>query len=136
MRLSAKAEYACLALLELARTESDSVPRRAREIAEAHEIPERYLVQIFQQLKGAGLIYSARGSTGGYRLARPAIAITVAEVLAVIDGPSIPQRAPRPAASQALAELMEEARSAYRNVLVATSLAELAGRMSSHDWVL
>lgn len=136
MRLSAKAEYACLALLELARTQSEDAPRRAREIADAHEIPERYLVQIFQQLKGAGLVYSARGSTGGYRLARPADAITVAEVLAVIDGPSDPPRGPRPAASQALAELIDEARTAYRRILMGTSLAELAGRTSSHDWVL
>src|SRR5690349_17357095 len=55
MKLSAKAEYACLAIIALARQGLDSTPVRVREIAETHGIPERYLVQILIQLKGAGL---------------------------------------------------------------------------------
>ncbi|MFO0958685.1 MAG: Rrf2 family transcriptional regulator [Isosphaeraceae bacterium] len=71
MRISAKAEYACLALIELARTGRED-PRRVREIAGCHGISGRYLVQILLQLKAAGLVESARGSQGGYQLARPA----------------------------------------------------------------
>ena len=71
MKISAKAEYACLALLALAQHGPDAPPLRIREISESHAIPERYLVQILLQLKGAGLVVSTRGASGGYRLARP-----------------------------------------------------------------
>ena len=67
MKISAKAEYACLATIELARRASEQVPVRVREIAVEHGIPERYLVQILLQLKGAGLVYTPggrRGATG------------------------------------------------------------------------
>ena len=51
-------------------TGRESSPLRIREISEAYRIPERYLVQILLQLKGAGLVVSTRGAAGGYRLAR------------------------------------------------------------------
>ena len=92
MKISAKAEYACLALLALAQQGPDAPPLRIREISDTHAIPERYLVQILLQLKGAGLVVSTRGASGGYRLARPAAKIALSEVLAVIDGPDTPQR--------------------------------------------
>ena len=78
MKISAKSEYACLAVLALARQRAESSPVRIREISEAYGIPERYLVQILLQLKGAGLVASTRGATGGYRLAREA-AVDLAE---------------------------------------------------------
>ena len=90
MKISAKAEYACLALLALAQQSADAPPVRIREISDTHAIPERYLVQILLQLKGAGLVVSTRGASGGYRLARPAAKIALSEVLAVIDGPDTP----------------------------------------------
>ena len=92
MKISAKAEYACLALLALALQGPDGPPVRIRDISETHGIPERYLVQILLQLKGAGLVISTRGASGGYHLARPAARITLSEVLAVIDGPDTAQR--------------------------------------------
>ena len=99
MKLSAKAEYACLAVIALARRGLDSTPVRVREIAETNRIPERYLVQILIHLKGAGLVYSTRGAAGGYRLARPAEQISLREVLTAIDGPGEPPReAKEPAA--------------------------------------
>ena len=58
----------------------------------SHAIPERYLVQILLQLKGAGLVVSTRGASGGYRLARPAAEISLSDVLAAIDGPDTPRR--------------------------------------------
>ena len=87
MKISAKAEYACLAVLALARKSAEDPPVRIREISAAHGIPERYLVQILLQLKGAGLVMSTRGAAGGYRLARPAASISLGEVLTAIDGP-------------------------------------------------
>ena len=94
MKISAKAEYACLAMLALARHRLDDAPVRIREIAEAHDIPERYLVQILLQLKGAGLVHSTRGASGGYRLARSAEAISLGEVLWAVDGPASPPGPP------------------------------------------
>src|SRR5262249_22120211 len=79
MKISAKAEYACLAVLALARQGPDAPPLRIREISGSYEIPERYLVQILLQLKGAGLVVSTRGAAGGYRLARDAATISLSE---------------------------------------------------------
>src|SRR6184192_3344640 len=81
---SAKAEYACIAMLELA-ARHGAQPVRLKQIAEGHRIPQRFLVQILLQLKGSGLVVSARGASGGYLLARPPDTITLADVLNVID---------------------------------------------------
>jgi Rrf2 family protein len=87
MNISAKTEYACLAVLELAVHYGSGEPVRVRSIAEAHGVPSRFLVQILLQLKGAGLVESTRGAAGGYRLLRDPAEITLAEVMAVIEGP-------------------------------------------------
>ena len=92
MKISAKSEYACLAVLALARQRAESSPVRIREISEAYEIPERYLVQILLQLKGAGLVASTRGAAGGYRLAREASTISLGEILTAVDGPETARR--------------------------------------------
>src|SRR5581483_11110246 len=112
MKISAKAEYACLAVLALARQRTGDPPVRIREISEAHGIPERYLVQILLQLKGAGLVASTRGASGGYRLARPAERISVGEILTAIDGPESPPRESLRPAARALATVWESARAA------------------------
>src|SRR5947209_15798587 len=122
MKISAKAEYACLAVLALARPRSDDSPVRIREIAESNGIPERYLVQILLQLKGAGLVHSTRGAAGGYRLARPASAISLGEVLAAIDGPGEPAKEPQQPAARALATVWKHIREAERKVLEETSI--------------
>src|SRR5262249_55497185 len=95
MRVSAKAEYACVAMLELAANRGDAQPVRVKAIADAHGIPLRFLVQILLQLKGAGLVASIRGAAGGYQLARAAGEISLADVINVID------RAPSPRADSA-----------------------------------
>ncbi len=94
MKISAKAEYACLAVMAMARQGPESPPVHIREISEAYGIPERYLVQILLQLKGAGLVLSTRGASGGYRLARPAESISLGEVLSAVDGPDTTVRVP------------------------------------------
>lgn len=85
MLVSAKAEYACLAMLELAARHGETRPVRLVEVAEVHGIPQRFLVQILLQLKSASLIASTRGVSGGYRLARSPEDISLADVLDVID---------------------------------------------------
>src|SRR3954452_13586856 len=71
MRVSAKAEYACIAMLELASSYGETQPVRVKTIADQHGIPQRFLVQILLQLKGAGYVTSIRGASGGYQLVRP-----------------------------------------------------------------
>ena len=136
MKISAKAQYACLAIMALARHQPDPGPVRVRTIAAAHGIPERYLVQILLQLKGAGLVYSTRGAAGGYRLARPAETISLGEVLTAIDGPGDPPRAALEPAAQVLATVLEHIRAAERAVLDRTSIAQLAERTMPLDWVI
>src|SRR5215510_3096758 len=85
MLVSAKTEYACIAVLELAARHARGEPVRIREIAEAHGIPSRFLVQILLQLKSAGLVQSIRGAAGGYQLAREPEEITLLDVMTVVD---------------------------------------------------
>ena len=136
MRISAKAEYACLALIALAKPRLDDAPLRIREIADAHEIPERYLVQILLQLKASGLVHSTRGSIGGYRLARGAEEISVADVITAIDGPGEPPRKHGSPSARDLSEVIEHASAAQRDVLSQTTIADFAARTVQHDYVL
>jgi Rrf2 family cysteine metabolism transcriptional repressor len=136
MKISAKAEYACLAVLALAAHRPDDPPVRIREIAEAHGIPERYLVQILLQLKGAGLVVSTRGASGGYRLARSASLISLSEVLTAIDGPDEPSKETSEPAAQVLASVWRDVRAAERAVLEKTSIAQLAERTTPRNWVI
>jgi Rrf2 family transcriptional regulator, cysteine metabolism repressor len=136
MRISAKAEYACLAMIALARPGSDGLPMRIREIADGQGIPERYLVQILLQLKASGLVHSVRGAIGGYQLAQSPESITVADVLAAIDGPGDPPRKPTSLASRSLSDLLDRAQAAHRSVLAAVSLSTLAEPGVANDYVL
>ena len=90
MKLSAKTEYACLAMLQLAAAVLERRALQIRRIADVHGIPSRFLVQILLQLKGASLVVSTRGAAGGYRLARPPGEITLAEVIEVMEGDERP----------------------------------------------
>ena len=135
MKISAKAEYACLAIMALAQLGSDG-PVRVREIAETFDIPERYLVQILLHLKGAGLVYSARGASGGYRLARTADRISLGEVLYAIDGPGDPPRESKEPAVQVLASVLEEVRANERDLLNRTSIAQLVEKSAAVDWII
>lgn len=136
MKISAKAEYACLAMLALARRRPDDPPVRIREVAEEEGIPERYLVQILLQLKGAGLVVSTRGASGGYRLARPASRISIQEVLTAIDGPAELTRDSHGASTRALATVWKQVQDAEREVLQRITVAEVAERSAPREWVI
>ncbi len=86
LRLSKKADYALIALKDLAVSEIGA-SSSAREIAERYNVPVELMAKVLQRLAKAGLVTSHQGTCGGYRLARPAIQISVAEVVQVIDGP-------------------------------------------------
>jgi Rrf2 family transcriptional regulator, iron-sulfur cluster assembly transcription factor len=88
VKVSTRGDYAARALLSLALHESDR-PTSVKEIAERTTLPQPYLEQILLAVKGAGLVQSKRGVGGGYVLARPADEITLAEILAAVDGPLV-----------------------------------------------
>jgi Rrf2 family protein len=88
MRVSAKAQYACVAMLELALSYQDSNPIQIKTIADAHGISQRFLVQILLQLKVAGLVVSVRGAAGGYHLAKSPDRVSLGEVIHAIDQPA------------------------------------------------
>ena len=90
MKVSAKGDYACRALLELALKYDGGLPVQVSEIAEKQKIPKKYLVQILVMLKSAGFVQSKRGVEGGYLLARPPAEITLGEVIRIVDGPLMP----------------------------------------------
>jgi Rrf2 family transcriptional regulator, iron-sulfur cluster assembly transcription factor len=88
VKLSNKGRYGVRAMYDIA-FHNDGRPTQIREIAERELIPARFLEQIFQDLKKAGLIASKRGPRGGYHLARPAAEISVGDVLRALDGPTL-----------------------------------------------
>jgi Rrf2 family protein len=91
MKLSKKGEYALRSLINLglaAEVKRDLV--QVSELAESDQLPVKFLEQIMQALKEAGLVSSMRGKFGGYRLAKPAREITIGQVVRLIDGPLAP----------------------------------------------
>ena len=92
MRISAKAQYACVAMVELACGFERRVPIQLKNIADAHGISQRFLVQIMLQLKAAGLVESTRGAAGGYQLATEPREMPLATIIHAIDQapPSLP----------------------------------------------
>jgi Rrf2 family protein len=131
MKLSHKAQYACLAMLELAAKYHDPLPLSVKVIAEAYQLQPRFLVQILLQLKAAGLVASIRGAAGGYQLARAPGQITVADVINAID-PEQPVRklvgSPGSPVVQAIHSVYREIHAEEQRHLRHLSLAELVRR--------
>jgi Rrf2 family protein len=128
--LSAKSQYACLAMLQLAQDYSSGETVQVRRIAERHGIPSTFLVQILHELKRAGLALSTRGAAGGYRLSRPPSEITLADVVDVFETADEPAEC---AAAQspwgpALHEVCCELSRARHERLQSLTLAELQER--------
>ncbi len=84
MKLSTKGRYGMVALVDLALQPADTLTSLA-DIAERQDVSLPYLEQLFVRLRRAGLVESARGPGGGYRLSRPATEIRVSEVLSAVD---------------------------------------------------
>jgi Rrf2 family protein len=86
VHITAKVDYAVRAVVELASVNGRG-PIKSETIAEAQHIPQQYLESILGDLRHAGIVDSHRGTHGGFRLARPASEITIADVIRAIDGP-------------------------------------------------
>ena len=94
LRLSARADYALRAAIELAAAESTHLT--ADQLAQAQRIPGKFLEAILTQLRRAGLVRSQRGPEGGFWLARDASEISLADIIRAIDGPLVGVRGERP----------------------------------------
>src|SRR4051794_3235405 len=121
MKISAKAEYACLAMLELAAQRAKAQPVSIKAIAERHGLSSGFLIQILLQLKGVGLTASSRGASGGYQLARAPDKIRLADVVDAIDGPpkttSALSSLPASGLTRAILDTWQRAQRAERNIV-------------------
>lgn len=90
IKLSRKSEYACLALIFLARSYDQNSPIKLIDICKQQDIPKKYLEQIMLILKNAGYVQSIRGVGGGYKLFKHPSSIHIAEIVRLIDGPVAP----------------------------------------------
>lgn len=127
MFLSAKAEYACLALLELAARHGQPKPIPLTEVAEKHGLKKPFLVQILLQLKGHGLVSSTRGATGGYQLSKSPEQVSLWDVLTVVDRQdAADDREILPSAlTTALQVVWKRIADAREDILRGTTLADL-----------
>ena len=132
MKVSAKADYAVRAAAVLAAAQEEGAPVKAEAIAEAQGIPLRFLENILGELRHAGMVSSQRGTDGGHRLARPASAITVADVMRAVEGPLAAVRGERPekvayaGAAEPLQIVWIAVRQSLRQVVEHVTLADLA----------
>jgi Rrf2 family protein len=137
VRVSAKADYAIRAAVELAA--AGDGPVKGDRIAQAQEIPPNFLENILVDLRNAGLVASRRGAEGGYWLARPADQVSLADVIRAVDGPLANVRGVRSeqisyrGSAEPLREVWIAVRASLRGVLEQVSLADLAGgRLPAH----
>ena len=130
MRVSAKADYAVRAAIELASMPADE-PIKGEVIAAAQEIPLRFLENILTEMRQQGLVHSRRGQEGGYWLAKPADDITIAEVIRSVEGPLASVRGARPdeldygGAAEPLKDVWVALRANVRSVLETVTLADV-----------
>ncbi|GGS39992.1 Rrf2 family transcriptional regulator [Streptomyces griseoviridis] len=138
MRISARADYAVRAALQLVASGDDG-PVKAEAIADAQDIPHKFLEGILSDMRRGGLVTSQRGGNGGYRLAKPAEAISIADVIRVVDGPLVSVRGVRPpelsyrGPAQSLLPLWIALRSNVREILDGVSLADVASAQLPAD---
>jgi Rrf2 family protein len=130
MRVSAKADYAIRAMVELA--SAGGGPLKAERISQAQEIPVKFLENIMGDLRNAGLVRSQRGAEGGYWLAKPAGEIDLAQVIRVVDGPLANVRGHRSeevsyaGSAESLRDVWVAVRASLRRVLEAVTIADVA----------
>jgi|SRR5579871_869874 len=127
--ISAKADYAVRALLTLAA--SGGGPLRGEVLAREQGMPKKFLENTLTTLRRAGLLETQRGTDGGYRLARPADQITIADIMRPLDGPLAEVRGEKPeeavyaGAAAHLRDVWVAVRAALRDVLETVTLADV-----------
>ncbi|MBA3783808.1 Rrf2 family transcriptional regulator [Nocardioides sp. InS609-2] len=131
MRVSAKSDYALRALIEMA-GRTDGHPVSAEELGRQQNIPHGFLQSILADLRRASVVVSQRGQSGGWRMARPASDVSVADVIRAVDGPLVSVYGVRPEAveyndsAEVLQHVWIAARRSLRDVFENVSIQQLA----------
>jgi Rrf2 family protein len=129
VHVTARADYAIRAMVELAATPGGSATRQ--QLAEQQEIPGKFLEGILTDLRRAGLLSAQRGSRGGYQLALPANTIALADIIRAVEGPLAAVRGEPPedttyaGAAKSLTQVWVALRSSIRHVLEETTVADV-----------
>jgi Rrf2 family protein len=131
MHVTAKADYAVRAVVELAGS-SQEAPRKVDQVAQAQQIPLSFLENILTQLRSSGIVRSQRGPEGGYWLAHPAEEVNLAQVIRAVDGPLVGVRGQRPeeveyaGSAECLQQVWIALRANLRKVLEHVTVADVA----------
>ncbi|MGC2373534.1 MAG: Rrf2 family transcriptional regulator [Solirubrobacteraceae bacterium] len=135
MHVTAKADYAVRAVVELAAGSQDT-PRKVDQVAQAQGIPVSFLENILTQLRSSGIVRSQRGPEGGYWLAKPAAELNLAQVIRAVEGPLVGVRGQRPeeieyqGSAESLQQVWIALRANLRKVLEHVTVADIAaGRL-------
>ena len=138
MYISARVDYATRALLVLAQADPGTSVK-GESLATAQDLPVKFVENTLVELRRAGLIASQRGPDGGYRLARPANEIALADIIRALEGPLAEVHGLRPdqrkyeGAAEHLQDVWVAVRAALRSVLETTTLADvLSGKLPKH----
>lgn len=137
MQVTARVEYALRAVAELAAEPERWFSRN--DLAQAQELPGKFLESILRDLVREGILVSRRGTGGGFQLARPASEVSLAEVVRAVEGPLAAVRGMAPEGvtysgpARALTEVWVAVRAAVREILEETTLADLvSGDLPEH----
>jgi Rrf2 family protein len=131
VRISAKTDYAIRAVVEMAAASPDGHLVKAESVADAQQIPLRFLLGILNELRHAGIVESRRGVEGGYRLAKAADVVTIADIIRAIDGPLANVAGVRPdslrltGSAAPLQDVWVSLRSSIRAVLERVTVADV-----------
>jgi Rrf2 family protein len=131
MHVTAKADYAVRAVIELANSAADA-PRKVDDVARAQGIPVSFLENILTQLRSTGLVRSQRGPEGGYWLAQPPHEVNLAQIIRAVEGPLVGIRGQRPeeveyaGSAEALQAVWIALRANLRKVLEHVTVADVA----------
>ena len=138
MHVTAKADYAVRAVVELASSEQ-GVPRKVDDLAQAQGIPVSFLENILTQLRSSGIVRSQRGPEGGYWLAKPADEVSLAQVIRAVEGPLVGVRGQRPeeitytGTAESLQQVWIALRASLRKVLEHVTVADVAAGILPAD---
>lgn len=131
MHVTAKADYAVRAVIELAGSRQDA-PRKVDEVAQAQGIPVSFLENILTQLRSSGIVRSQRGPEGGYWLAKPPEEVNLAQIIRAVEGPLVGVRGQRPeeveyaGSAESLKQVWIALRANLRKVLENVTVADVA----------
>jgi Rrf2 family protein len=131
MHVTAKADYAVRAVVELANSSQDS-PRKVDAVAQAQSIPVSFLENILTQLRSSGIVRSQRGPEGGYWLARRPEEVNLADIIRAVEGPLVGVRGQRPeeieyvGSAESLQPVWIALRANLRKVLEHVTVAQVA----------